>query len=168
MKANTKPQNSMSKDTKAKWEDTKKSIIAVRLAQSLPTMETGVRPENSRIENPFKKQIFGDLFGTQNVDNDRSLNGILYRARIQEAIHKKKQHKIAGDESAGIETNSFGNSVTTIDVLDSGSDSDYGGSFRRDLCSDLWWRAIIFTRSTRWNFSSHCYVLNSSKGIVRD
>ena len=84
-------------DSKKSGRKKSKGTLSSSVSQNaiLPPLSVDTKQNNGFLQlssNPFKKGLFGDLFGTQNPEG--SLLGILYRARVQEHIHKKKNTKV--------------------------------------------------------------------------
>ena len=77
---------------------------------------------SNEVQNPFKKGLFGDIFGTNSGPG--SMLGMLYRSRVQENLFKKTAQKTEGVEKTEEESSKMGSSVGSVDLLDNDSDSD--------------------------------------------
>lgn len=81
--------------------------------------------ENS-VKNPFKKAIMGDVFGTQrlNGDSNRSMLGMMYRARVQENLLLNRNNKSHLDDKGDNDDDALAGESTEIDITESDNESD--------------------------------------------
>jgi hypothetical protein len=70
--------------------------------------------------SPFKKSLFGDVFGTRTMGDTRSME---YRVRVLDHMMIKKQAK-TNDEILTEDASLIGSSMSSHDAADSGSESD--------------------------------------------
>lgn len=78
------------------------------------------------VKNPFKKAIMGDVFGTQrlNGDSNRSMLGMMYRARVQENLLLNKNNKSNADDKGDKDDDALAGESTEIDITESDNESD--------------------------------------------
>lgn len=79
---------------------------------------------NGAICSPFKKSLFGDVFGTRSLGDARSMNGILYRARVHETMQTTTSEKSNSEGKKKAVNTKIGSATSTVDVVESESDSD--------------------------------------------
>lgn len=100
-------------------------------------------PETS---SPFKKALFGDIFGTARHTEERGLLAIMYRARVQEASASKKQSNLLDEVSSNAQTSRVGSAANVADAFE--SDSEESDS---DVTSDMHHRQQLAMTVRNWS-----------------
>lgn len=94
---------------------------AIKFLQTIGEKLTKDKDGKEIKKNPFNKAIMGDVFGTSGAGGERSMLGMLYRARVQETVIQKST--LDTDDAAG-DKEGDNNSVGAVDMVYSDSESD--------------------------------------------